>query len=290
MASKPFQASPTSRTAGRFVAANYGKWSLNVFSFPAGTGTLQFAVASPLAALTDGRQIIPFNTNAPIYVGGEKVTPSAVSNSSANPGGYLITATFSKPHGAGELISSASFGLQEALNDANASGGGAIVIDSSWAALGGTTTIKNAATVPSGTGIEDVRTGAPGGGAGLVASVASSTYSGTVSTGFTTFYTTLAAGNYRVCFPMYVTVAGTGTGNFQGYLTITADGHVFTPTVGTTVPVATQWAPNNNAGSSNCQCFYLDAGTVVRWALTPTGTVTTAPTLRYSLSLEYLNP
>jgi len=198
MASKPFQASPASRTAGRFVAANYGKWSLNVFSFPAGTGTLQFAVTSPLATLTDGRQLAPFNTNAPIYVGSEKVTPTAVVQSSANPGGYLITASFSNAHGAGETVSSATFGLQEALNDANASGGGAVVIDSAWAALGGTTTIKNAATVPSGTGVEDVRTGLPSAGTGTVTSVSVTTangVSGTVATATTTPAISLTLGD-----------------------------------------------------------------------------------------------
>ena len=57
-----------------------------------------------------------------------------------------------------------TFGLQESLNDAGSSGGGAVVIDSAWTNLGGTTTIKNAATLPSNTGIEDARTGAPSGG------------------------------------------------------------------------------------------------------------------------------
>ena len=189
-------ASPSSRTAGRFVAANYGQWTLSVFSFPTGTGSLQFSVVSPLAVLTDGRQIIPFNTNAPIFVGTEQVTPSAVVRSSSQPGGYLITATFSNAHGAGETVRSATFGLQEGLNDANTSGGGAVVIDSAWVALGGTTTIKNAATVPSGTGIEDVRTGAASGSGGTVTSVSVVTangFSGTVATATTTPAITLAA-------------------------------------------------------------------------------------------------
>lgn len=167
--------SPQSRVAGRFVASNYGQWSLPIYSFPAGTGSLTFTLSSSTVRLPDGRLTMPFNTNAPIRVGSETVTPSAVGAgcilNSTVIGGCSITATFSNAHSTSDQVLSATFGLQEALNDAGKSGGGAVTIDSAWTNAGGTTGIKNAATLPSNTGIEDVRTGAISGGTGTVTSV-----------------------------------------------------------------------------------------------------------------------
>jgi len=125
---------------------------------------------------------------------------------------------------------------------------------------------------------------------GPVASVASSTFSSTSATGFTTFYTTAAAGNYRICAAAVVTVAGTGTGTFQAFFTYTGDGHTFSPALGVTMLVASQWVSNANGGTNNCSVFYADTGTGVRWDFSPVGSVTGAPTIRYSWSLEYLNP
>jgi hypothetical protein len=84
-------------------------------------------------------------------------------------GGCSITATFTLPHTVADPISSGMYGLQEALNDASASGGGTVTVDSAWAGLGGTSGMVSAATIPSNTGIEDERTG-PGstGGSGTV--------------------------------------------------------------------------------------------------------------------------
>ena len=167
--------SPQSRVAGRFVASNYGQWSLPIYSFPAGTGSLTFTLSSSTVRLPDGRLTMPFNTNASIRVGSETVTPSAVGTgcilNSTVIGGCSITATFSNAHSTSDQVLSATFGLQEALNDAGNSGGGAVTIDSAWTNAGGTTAIKNAATLPSSTGIEDVRTGAISGGTGTVTSV-----------------------------------------------------------------------------------------------------------------------
>jgi hypothetical protein len=157
-----------SRVAGRFVAYNYGQWYVNITSAPASTGSQTFAVSSSTVFLSDGRQFMPFSTNAPIKVGTETVTPSAVGTGcriGAVPGACILTATFSNAHTTSDTVAPATFGLQEALNDAGSSGGGAVTIDSAWAGLGGTTDIKNAATLPSNTGIEDARTGVPGGGA-----------------------------------------------------------------------------------------------------------------------------
>lgn len=156
-----------SRVAGRFVAANYGQWYVNITSAPASTGTATFAVSSSTIALSDGRQFMPFSTNAPIKVGTETVTPSAVGAGcrlGAASGACVLTATFSSTHTTADTVAPATFGLQEALDDAGSAGGGAVTIDQAWVALGGTTGIKNAATLPSNTGIEDIRTGASSGG------------------------------------------------------------------------------------------------------------------------------
>lgn len=165
----PFPESPLSYTAGRFVAANYSKWSLQINSFPAGTGSQTFTLVNPTVRLLDGRGIMPFNTNAPILVGSENVTPTAVVGCTFNNpavGACQITATFSQQHSTSDSVRSATAGLQEALNDASLTGGGAVVIDATWTNAGGTTAIKNAATLPTNTGIEDARTGAPSGGGG----------------------------------------------------------------------------------------------------------------------------
>jgi hypothetical protein len=163
--------STQSRVAGRFVAYNYGLWQTNPTKIGAATGVQTFTVNLQFVTLADGRQVVPWSTNAPIYVGTEKVTPSAVSGCSigdTRPGICSITATFSQSHTVVDTVTSATFGLQEALNDAGSSGGGAVVIDSAWTNAGGTTAIKNAATLPTSTGVEDARTGAPsGGGTGI---------------------------------------------------------------------------------------------------------------------------
>jgi len=156
---------PYSRVAGRFVASNYGAWSIPIYSFPSGTGSKTFSVKTATAVMPDGRTIMPFNTNAQIVVGVETVTLTAVGSScvqGAIPiGACTLTATFSYAHTNADKVSSGTFGLQEALNDASASGGGTVVVDSSWIGLGGTTTILNAATLPTSTGIENELVGPP---------------------------------------------------------------------------------------------------------------------------------
>jgi hypothetical protein len=48
-------------------------------------------------------------------------------------------------------------GLQEAANFAALSGGGIVVVDSEWTRLGGTTTMYNNVTLPSGVTKQDNR-------------------------------------------------------------------------------------------------------------------------------------
>lgn len=155
--------STPSRVAGRFVAYNYGLWSTTVTSFPAGTGSLTFSVFSSSFTLADGRVIGPYSANAPIFVGNETVTPTAIGSGcnivTAVPSTCKITATFTRTHVTGEVVSSATYGLQEALDDAGAAGGAPVVVDSAWANLGGTSAMITAAVLPASSGVEDARNG-----------------------------------------------------------------------------------------------------------------------------------
>ncbi len=102
----------------------------------------------------DGITFYPLNTNAPINIGSdsnaEKVTPLSVSTGVPIYDSTTFTADFADAHGKGDPIASATFGLQEAVNYMHLQGGGAVVVDANWVALGGTQTIKNNATLPSG--------------------------------------------------------------------------------------------------------------------------------------------
>lgn len=155
--------STQSRVGGTFVAYNYGLWSLPVYSMPSGTGSITFTVSNSTVNLGDDRLIMPFATNAPLRIGTETVTVSAVGAgcllNSYMIGAGSITATVSNAHTVADALSSGTFGLQEALNDAGNSGGGVVVVDSAWQNLGGTSAMIIAATLPSNTQIQDLRTG-----------------------------------------------------------------------------------------------------------------------------------
>lgn len=104
---------------------------------PSVAGVATLTVAFGTVALGDGTIITPLSTSAPITIGtganAETVTPSAVSCS--NPTVYQscsFTATFSNPHGTGDKISSASFGLQEAAGFVVGKGGGLVILSPAW--------------------------------------------------------------------------------------------------------------------------------------------------------------
>lgn len=154
------------------MAANYGQWQVAI------TNTASsYCVDKVTVVLADGSKLQPWSTTngTSLLVGSpgnqETVTPTAF-NYISTPGQVCISGTFTKAHFAGEPVSSGTFGLQEALNAAGVKLGGAVTIDQNWTALGGTTAIKNAATLPTNVTIEDARAGISGGGG-----------SGTVSAG-----------------------------------------------------------------------------------------------------------
>lgn len=129
----------------------------------AGTN-VTLTVAFGYTVLGDGTNLMPLNTNAKINIGvgssAEAVTPSAVT--CTTPGVYnscTFTATTSNTHGIGEPISSATYGLQEALNAASSSGGGSAIVDAGWTTAGGTDAIVSAAVQTGGAVVLDRRTG-----------------------------------------------------------------------------------------------------------------------------------
>lgn len=153
-----------SRAAGRFVASQYGVWRIPVYLFSTGTGSKTFSLATATATLPDGHEIMPFNINAKVFVGSESVTLTAVGSSCVKGpvpvGAATLTATFSNSHSNSDTVSSATFGLQESLNDASFCGGGTVVVDSSWIGIGGTQAILNAATIPANVTVETDISGA----------------------------------------------------------------------------------------------------------------------------------
>ena len=159
-----------SRFAGIFNAAEFA-YGINKTTPPlvcvggpnaTGSGTLTLAFGA--FSLADGTTVNPFNLNAPILVGEgsstETVTPTAVSASTPLVyGSTQITATFANLHGTGDSVRSGTCGLQEAINYASVVyGGGQIVVDAYWSAIGGTNAMIAAAVLPVNVSIFDVRT------------------------------------------------------------------------------------------------------------------------------------
>jgi hypothetical protein len=144
--------------------------AMTIISAPSATGAGSVTTSSAQIVLTDGTTAGAFATNAPLLVGSgsnqETVTPSAVQNNGSQiPGNGGFTATFANLHGQGDPVASASAGLQEAINAADAAGGGVVVVDAAWTKAGGTSAMIAAATLPTdgNVSIDDNRAG--GGGA-----------------------------------------------------------------------------------------------------------------------------
>jgi hypothetical protein len=153
---------PGSRVAGQYLAYNYGFWSVPVVLGNSATGSQQITVKTAIVDLGDYHKIMPFAVGTPIKIGSETVTPTALTNCSLTlpdtPGLCKITATFAQKHTWADSISSGTYGLQEALNDARANGGGIVLADVSWTQRGGTQAMVSAATVPAGSYVQDSRT------------------------------------------------------------------------------------------------------------------------------------
>jgi len=96
-------------------------------------------------------------TNTPILIGTGSVqetqTPSAVTALPVGQPSSIAFSTTTNAHGNGSYLASGTIGLQEALNDCSALGGGAVIIDGRWAQLGGTTAMITSAANPTGSAV-----------------------------------------------------------------------------------------------------------------------------------------
>ena len=167
----PSLPSPLSGVAGNLYAPSfaygfYGNPAGKVSVGNAATGSSTITVESGYIVLADGRVVLPFSVGAPILIDigtvQETVTPTTVSGCglAPAPSGIAtcsITGSFTNLHPHGAIVASGTFGLQEAINDAQNAGGGKVVVDKFWATapMLGTATILAAATPYSNVYIED---------------------------------------------------------------------------------------------------------------------------------------
>lgn len=260
-----------SYVAGRFVARNYLYPGIRISSGNNAAGAATISLSQASVRLPDGRTIVPFSAGGyntqgqpgpfpaiPIYVGAgatrELVTPTAVSGCyvGAPQGNCQITATFANAHGQGEVVTSGSFGIQEALNDAGYFGGGMVEVDSSLNFVaGGSATItaaEVAAIVVTNTSIEDTRGSAPlywniTSGTTAIATpttlIATTAGFGVAGANFTSgFYT--GNSTYITCIT-YVDIMGQ-EGPCSATFTVSTSGVATTDQIGYTAPAASAGA------------------------------------------------
>ncbi len=152
--------------AGWYNAINFA------YGCPGGPGALVIQQSNPVEATSpvtdvaatvafgytttiDGITFYPLAVDTDVNVGSDDNTETVTVDSVSGTGkpGYQqvsFTAEFENDHGSGDPVSSATVGLQEAANYAGAQGGGIVVVDSEWERAGGTTTMYNNVTLPSG--------------------------------------------------------------------------------------------------------------------------------------------
>ena len=158
------------RTAfgGRRIAIDYDfggvgpnvPQSLSITGGPYASGVQTITIAFGYVTAGDGTSFCPLATNALINVGAgssiETVTPSAVSCSGAY-NSTTITANFSNVHGQGEIVTSATYGLQEAIDIQASAGGGLVDLSPGWTSAGGTNATIALAVPVSSVTLEDLR-------------------------------------------------------------------------------------------------------------------------------------
>lgn len=159
------QTATLSKAAGRYVAGAYQGITNSVIGGPYTTGSVNIELAHPWIETPDGRTIYPYSTSLPVTIfnasGSETLTPSAVSNCSSNsPSPCTITVTAANAHGSGDYVMSGTGGLYEAAYDANANGGGNVVVDPSSNATA--TNVSSARALYANVGVEDEKTAATG--------------------------------------------------------------------------------------------------------------------------------
>lgn len=182
--SLPQNASPVAHQGGTYYASAFFSAEGRVISGITSTGSGSIIIApngsggSGVITLTDGTSLplaTMFNTVNPLIVdygqvNQETVTPTAVSLGPC-PAGNLgvggvvqcatITATFANTHGQSAVVRDGAFGAGIASAFANNIGGGVIVVDSVWSALGGLTSTLTSLTPYGNVTVDDLRGATP---------------------------------------------------------------------------------------------------------------------------------
>lgn len=172
---------PYARVDGDYIASRYN-WDYGQVrttnAVSAGTATI--ILNAPTVVLKDGSTLAPFAITAPLRIDAgtsvdETFIPTAVSGcgSFAPNATCAVTGVFVNAHGPSASITSGTFGLSEAINDAagfNGAGlisqqGGLVIVDKSWTGttsqiLGTATTGSNVVPFPT-VAIMDKRFGPP---------------------------------------------------------------------------------------------------------------------------------
>ena len=154
-----------SRFAGNFNALDFafgisgGAPALQVVSGSTTAGTYTLT-CSPATIYNSAGIAVPISTATPVNVGADSgfdsnITLSAVSQNGLNQ--QLLTGTFTYAHGPGAQVSSATYGLAEAVLASSKYGGGQVTVDAAWFKAGGTQAVINTvnATIPAGVRISN---------------------------------------------------------------------------------------------------------------------------------------
>lgn len=131
--------------------------ALQVVAGNSATGVQTITVSSLKSPTQGGQPVTVLTVGSSITVGAaenaETVTITGIGGTSLSgyvpvAGAITITATFANTHGPQEPVTSATFGLQEAVNYAASNGGGTVAVTPAWYGAGGTAAMIQAAPVP----------------------------------------------------------------------------------------------------------------------------------------------
>ena len=146
------------RMGGSYYASSFANWTASTQTPVMAPGLATVQITPAKVTLVANDQIQPVAVGVPVLVqaGGasETVTPVSVS---CTPQACAMTATFAYAHPGGFTITSASDGLDEAIEVAAAQGGGTVVVGSDWS---GTTAQITGAAGTAVAAVLDSRSGA----------------------------------------------------------------------------------------------------------------------------------
>ncbi len=147
-----------------YNATDYANWQLTFRS--AVTAVAMQATLNAGYVTIKGRPVNPLKAAAVVTVDNlaantENIALTSVVSPGQPPANRLkVLATWTKAHGIGTIVHSATFGLQEAVNDAINQGGGLVIIDNTWPGPSGSGTITGLAVGSTLVAIQDIRGGA----------------------------------------------------------------------------------------------------------------------------------